>query len=70
MTKITLDDIDYDTDDFTTDQSAVMKEIQLNGSSKGSLEYQLYCVNAQGDRLVNTLKASLTSNNEPADATI
>ena len=70
MTKVTLDDIDYDTDDFTTDQSAVMKEIQINGSSKGSLEYQLYCVNAQGERLVRTLKASLTSNDEPADATI
>ena len=70
MTKITLDDIDYDTDDFTTDQSAVMKEIQLNGSSKGSLEYQLYCVKAQGERLVNSLKVSLTSNDEPADATI
>ena len=70
MTKITLDDIDYDTDDFTEDQSAVMKEIQLNGNSKGSLEYQLYCVNVQGERLVRTLKTSLTSNNEPADATI
>ena len=63
MTKVTLDDIEYDTENFTEEQTELLKEIQINGSAKGNINYQLYCVKAQGDRLAIELKHSLAKAN-------
>lgn len=65
MTKLTLDDVEYDTDDFTDKEVAILKEIQYNGSIKQQLEYQWRCVSNIGETLVKELKVSLKSTTEP-----
>tara|TARA_R110002020_G_scaffold41818_1_gene122936 strand:- start:3650 stop:3862 length:213 start_codon:yes stop_codon:yes gene_type:complete len=65
MAKITLDEIEYDTEDFTEKEVAMLNEIQFNGSIKQQLEYQWRCVSNVGNSLVKELKASLESSSEP-----
>jgi hypothetical protein len=65
MAKITLDEIEYDTEDFTEKEVAMLNEIQFNGSIKQQLEYQWRCVSNSGNSLVKELKASLESSSEP-----
>jgi hypothetical protein len=61
MTKITLDDIEYDSEDFSEDQTSLLKEIQYNGNIKQQLEYQLHSISTVGNGLVDRLKKSLVS---------
>jgi hypothetical protein len=65
MTKITLDDIEYDTEDFSEDQTSLLKEIQYNGNIKQQLEYQLHSISTVGNGLVDRLKKSLVSETIP-----
>jgi hypothetical protein len=67
MTKITLDDIEYDSEDLTEDQMSVLQEIQYNANVKRQLEYQLHSVSTLGAILVDRLKKSLTSETVPKD---
>ena len=59
MTKITLDDIEYDSEDFSKDQAATLQEIQYNGNVKRQLKYQLHSVVTVGGILVERLKELL-----------
>jgi|TARA_R110002124_G_scaffold63455_1_gene173896 hypothetical protein len=61
MTKITLDDIEYDSEDFNEKQTGILQEIQYNGKVKNQLEYQLHSVSTVGSILVDRLKTSLVS---------
>jgi len=65
MTKITLDDIEYNTEDFSEDQTSLLKEIQYNGNIKQQLEYQLHSISTVGNGLVDRLKKSLVSETIP-----
>jgi hypothetical protein len=65
MTKITLDDIEYDSEDFSEDQTSLLKEIQYNGNIKQQLEYQLHSISTVGNGLVARLKKSLVSETIP-----
>jgi len=65
MTKITLEDIEYDSEDFSEDQISLLKEIQYNGSVKQQLGYQLSSINVVGNGLVERLKKSLVSETIP-----
>ena len=65
MTKITLDDIEYDSEDFSEDQTSLLKEIQYNGNIKRQLEYQLHSISIVGNGLVDRLKKSLVSETIP-----
>jgi hypothetical protein len=65
MTKITLDDIEYDSEDFSEDQTSLLKEIQYNGNIKQQLEYQLHSISIVGNGLVDRLKKSLVSETIP-----
>ena len=65
MTKITLEDIEYDSEDFSEDQISLLKEIQYNGSVKQQLGYQLSSINVVGSGLVERLKQSLVSETIP-----
>jgi len=65
MTKVTLDDIEYDSDDFSEDQTNLLNEIQYNGSVKRQLEYQLHSVTTVGSILVDRLKKALVSETIP-----
>ena len=67
MTKITLEDIEYDSEDFTEAQTGILQEIQYNSNVKRQLEYQLHSVSTLGAILVDRLKKSLTSETVPKD---
>jgi hypothetical protein len=59
MTKVTLNDVEYDTENFTEHQNKVLAELVKNNNVKTNLEYQLYSLNLIADLLLNKLKKSL-----------
>ena len=59
MTKVTLNDVEYDTENFTEDQNKILTEFVRNNNVKSNLEYQLYSLNLVADLLLNKLKKSL-----------
>lgn len=59
MTKVTLNDVEYDTENFTKDQNKILTELVRNNNVKSNLEYQLYSLNLVADLLLNKLKKSL-----------
>jgi len=61
MTKITLNDVEYDSEDFSEEQTKVLQEIQYNVNIKRQLDYQLHSVATLGSILVDRLKKSLVS---------
>lgn len=65
MTKITLDNIDYDSEDFSEKQTSLLKEIQYNGNIKQQLEYQLHSISIVATGLANSLKESLVTETIP-----
>tara|TARA_R100001369_G_scaffold31227_2_gene55520 strand:+ start:496 stop:699 length:204 start_codon:yes stop_codon:yes gene_type:complete len=60
MTKVVLNDVEYDTEDFTEGQNKVLAELVKNNSVKTNLEYQLYSLNIIADLLLSKLKKSLS----------
>ena len=60
MTKVTIDDIEYDTSDFSEEQNSWVMELQYNTNIQQQLNYQLSSVKTRGEILVNRLKGSLT----------
>jgi len=61
MTKITLDDVEYDSEDFSEEEVEILQEIQYNGNVKRQLDYQLHSVATLGSILVDRLKKALAS---------
>ena len=59
MTKVTLNDVDYDTENFTDNQNKILSELVKNNNVKTTLEYQLYSLNIIADLLMSKLKKSL-----------
>jgi len=59
MTKVTLDDIEYDTEDFNEDQNNYYRELINNGNVAGGIQYQLNSLNVVRDILIKKLKDSL-----------
>ena len=59
MTKVTIDDIEYDTSDFSEDQNNWVMELQYNTNVQQQLNYQLSSVKTRGEIIVNRLKGSL-----------
>ena len=60
MTKVTLDDIEYDSDNFTKAQQNILGEINFNNNLSTNLNYQLSSLKVVSDLLVGKLKTSLT----------
>ena len=58
MTKITLDDVEYDTDTFNKKQLGWVGELQKNYSISTNLTYQLSSLNVVREILMNKLKGS------------
>ena len=58
MTKITLDDVEYDTDTFNKEQLSLVGELQKNHSVGTTLTYQLSSLNVVKEILMNKLKGS------------
>jgi hypothetical protein len=61
MTKITLDDVEYESEDFDEGQQNILQEIQYNSNVKNQVEYQLHSITTLGSILVERLKKSLAS---------
>ena len=64
MVKVTLDDIEYESDDFTDLQKNVLTEINYNNNVQTQLNYQLQSVRATADILVRKLKEELDTKPE------
>ena len=59
MTKLTLDDVEYETDDFTEEQNAILQEIMYNNNVQTQLNYQSNSLAVARDALTAKLKLSL-----------
>ena len=65
MTMVTINDTEYNTDDFTEDQKVSYNEILFATNLVNNLNYQLQCVKTMQATVVNKLTNSL--NNEGED---
>lgn len=61
MTIITLDDVEYDTDDFREDQKQMLNEINYNNNSQTQLRYHLHGLEVMKDILVVKLREELST---------
>tara|TARA_R100000234_G_scaffold84845_1_gene53970 strand:+ start:1137 stop:1343 length:207 start_codon:yes stop_codon:yes gene_type:complete len=68
MTKVTIDDIEYDTSDFSEDQNNWVMELQYNTNVQQQLNYQLSSVKTRGEIIVNRLKGSLTKEEDGVES--
>ena len=68
MTKLTIDDVEYDTSDFSEEQNSWVMELQYNTNIQQQLYYQLSSVKTRGEILVNRLKGSLDQGEDSADS--
>ena len=59
MAKLTLDDVEYETEDFTEEQTQMLQEITFNNNLQTQLSYQLNSLQVSSDLLVGKLKNTL-----------
>ena len=64
MTKVTLDETEYDTDNFTDLQKNMLSEINYNNNLQTQLTYTLQSVRTSADILLTKLKNNLTPKTE------
>tara|TARA_R110001592_G_scaffold4723_1_gene26372 strand:+ start:350 stop:562 length:213 start_codon:yes stop_codon:yes gene_type:complete len=67
MVKVTLNDIEYDSEDFNETQIALLAEIQYSATMKRQLEFQLASVSNMGGLLVDKLKQALEDETIPEE---
>ena len=68
MTKLTIDDVEYDTSDFSEEQNSWVMELQYNTNIQQQLNYQLSSVKTRGEIIVNRLKGSLDQGEDSSDS--
>ena len=68
MTKVTIDDVEYDTSDFSEEQNSWVMELQYNTNIQQQLNYQLSSVKTRGEIIVTRLKGSLDKGEDSADS--
>ena len=59
MTKITLDDTEYDSDNFTDSQLKLLAELQYSATIKRQLEFQMVSNSLMAQALMARFKESL-----------
>ena len=59
MTKVTLDDVEYDSENFNVEQNKLLSELVQNNNIKTNLEYQLSSLEVVAGLLMRKLKKSL-----------
>jgi len=64
MVKVTLDDIEYESDDFTDLQKNMLSEINYNKNVQTQLNYQLQSVMTAANVLLVKLKENLSTKTE------
>ena len=67
MAKVTLNDIEYDSEDFNEAQLSLLTEIQYSATMKRQLEFQLSSVSNMGILLVDKLKQALEDETIPEE---
>ena len=64
MTKVVIDEVEYDTEDFTEEQNNLVAELQYNANMQRQLTYQLSTLKTVGEILASRVKQSLTENED------
>lgn len=64
MVKITLDEVEHETDDFTEEQNIWVNEITYNSNIQNQLNYQSSSLKVANELLVNKLRKSLETKTE------
>ena len=64
MTKVVIDEVEYDTEDFTEEQNNMVAELQYNANMQRQLPYQLSTLKTVGEILASRVKQSLTENED------
>ena len=59
MATLTLDDVEYETDTFTEEQTKMLQEITYNNNIQSQLNYQSNSLQVASELLVGKLKATL-----------
>jgi lysyl-tRNA synthetase class II len=59
MAKITVDDVEYDTDDFTDVQNNIVQELVYNSNVQTQLDYQSNSLKVSQQLLTAKLKETL-----------
>ena len=67
MTKVTLDEVEYDTDNMSDDQKNIINVLNKGSNSMGLLEHITQCVNAIQQIKVTELKKSLGVDDDKSD---
>jgi hypothetical protein len=61
MAKLTIDEVEYETDDFTEDQNKLLGEIEYNSNVQRQIDYQLHALRSIAELRVAALKHLLTT---------
>ncbi len=64
MVKITLDEVEHETDDFTEEQNIWVNEITYNSNIQNQLNYQSSSLKVANELLVGKLRKSLETKTE------
>tara|TARA_R110002124_G_scaffold248153_1_gene413251 strand:- start:80 stop:283 length:204 start_codon:yes stop_codon:yes gene_type:complete len=67
MAKVTVDEVEYDTDNMTDDQKNILNVLNKGSNSMGLLEHITQCVNAIQQIKVTELKKSLGVDDDKSD---
>ena len=67
MTKITLDEVEYESENFNDLQNNLLSEINYNNNVQTQLNYQLQSVRTTANILVRKLKDELTNKPEETE---
>ena len=67
MAKVTLNDIEYDSEDFNKAQLSLLTEIRYSATMKRQLEFQLASMSNMGILLVDKLKQALEDETIPEE---
>ena len=60
MVKMTIEGTDYDTDNMTDEQKALIEVLKVNTTTSNVVNHMLQCVNAIGRVKIDELKALLS----------
>jgi len=64
MATLTIDDVEYETDNFTEEQTKMLQEITFNNNIQSQLNYQSNSLQIASELLVGKLKQSLETPEE------
>lgn len=64
MTKVTIDEVEYDTDNMNDDQKVILNTLNKGSNSIGLLEHMIQCVTAIQKIKITELKKSLEDNDD------